>query len=147
MVILQYYKVGEVAEVAGKSKETYTLWADFWKALSHPIRLRIVENLREEGTLNVSQLVERLGIGQGHLSNHLACLKTCGLVHTEAEGRFIYYSLADSRVPELLALGESIFSDHWAGVATCAVVARPVSGSEETLARATDGSLIDRVPR
>ena len=110
--------------MAEKTTETYALWADFWQALSHPIRLRVVEALRREGALNVGQLVDRLGIGQGHLSNHLACLKNCGLVTTEAQGRYVYYHLADDRVPALLDVGEAIFSDHCAGVATCAVVSR-----------------------
>lgn len=105
-----------------KSAETYTLWADFWQALSHPIRLRVLEALRHEGALNVGQLVDRLWIGQGHLSNHLACLKNCGLVTTAAQGRYVYYQLADGRVPALLDVGEAIFSDHWVGVAGCAVV-------------------------
>jgi|SRR5579875_1835344 len=107
------------------SAEAYALWADFWQALSHPIRLRVLMTLRQEGALNVGQLVDRLGVGQGHLSNHLACLKNCGLVTTEAQGRYVYYRIADNRVPSLLDLGEAIFQDHWAGVATCAVVSRP----------------------
>ncbi len=107
-----------------QSAETYALWADFWQALSHPIRLRVLEALRCEGALNVGQLVDRLGIGQGHLSNHLACLKNCGLVTTKAQGRYVYYHLADDRVPTLLDVGEAIFRDHWAGVATCAVVSQ-----------------------
>ena len=102
--------------------EAYALWADFWQALSHPIRLRVLEVLRKEGALNVGQLVERLAIGQGHLSNHLACLKNCGLVTPETQGRYVYYRLADGRVPALLDIGEEIFRDHWAGVAACAVV-------------------------
>lgn len=102
--------------------ETYALWADFWQALSHPIRLRVLETLRQDGELNVGQLVDRIGIGQGHLSNHLACLKNCGLVSTESHGRYVYYRLADDRVPALLDCGEAIFHDHWVGVATCAVV-------------------------
>lgn len=109
--------------------ETYALWADFWQALSHPIRLRVLEALRQEGPLNVGQLVERLEIGQGHLSNHLTCLKNCGLVTTAAQGRYVYYRLADDRVPALLDLGEAVFKDHWAGVATCAVVSRPAVSS------------------
>ncbi|MCY0899617.1 MAG: metalloregulator ArsR/SmtB family transcription factor [Firmicutes bacterium] len=111
--------------MAERSLEAYSLWADFWQALSHPIRLRVLAALREEGPLNVGQLVDRLGIGQGHLSNHLACLKTCGLVTTESQGRYVYYRIGDDRVPALLDLGEAVFSDHWAGVATCAVVSQP----------------------
>ncbi|SMC05356.1 DNA-binding transcriptional regulator, ArsR family [Sulfobacillus thermosulfidooxidans DSM 9293] len=117
--------------MAEKTTETYALWADFWQALSHPIRLRVLETLRQHGELNVGQLVDRVGIGQGHLSNHLACLKNCGLVTTEAQGRYVYYRMADDRVPALLDLGEAIFSDHWAGVATCAVVSRPAVPNRE----------------
>ena len=108
------------------NSDTYALWADFWQALSHPIRLRVLAALRQAGDLNVGQLVDRLGIGQGHLSNHLACLKNCGLVTTVPQGRYVYYRIADDRVPALLDLGEVIFQDHWAGVATCAVVGRPM---------------------
>lgn len=111
--------------------ETYALWADFWQALSHPIRLRVLAALRQDGELNVGQLVDRLGIGQGHLSNHLACLKNCGLVATVPQGRYVYYRIADDRVPALLDLGEAIFQDHWAGVATCAVVSRPAVMSHD----------------
>ncbi len=110
--------------MATPTNETYALWADFWQALSHPIRLRVLAALRQEGVLNVGQLVNRLEIRQAHLSNHLACLKNCGLVTTEAQGRYVYYRIADYRVPALLDLGEAIFQDHWAEVATCAVVSR-----------------------
>ena len=98
------------------------LLAAFWQALSHPIRLKVLDALQDEGSLNVGQLVERLGIGQGHLSNHLACLRNCGLVETVPEGRFIYYRIADPRVPDLLDLGSRLLQDHLDGVATCSVV-------------------------
>ena len=108
-----------------RNPDTYALWADFWQALSHPIRLRVLTALRQARELNVGQLVDRLGIGQGHLSNHLACLKNCGLVTTVPQGRYVYYRIADDRVPALLDLGEAIFHDHWVGVATCAMVNPP----------------------
>jgi len=117
--------------MATSGTETYALWADFWQALSHPIRLRVLVVLRQEGALNVGQLVDRLEIGQGHLSNHLACLKNCGLVTTKAQGRYVYYRIADDRVPVLLDVGEAVFQDHWAGVATCAVVSRPAVPSHD----------------
>ncbi|PSR20247.1 MAG: transcriptional regulator [Sulfobacillus acidophilus] len=108
--------------MATMSQESYVLWADFWQALSHPIRLRVLAALRQTGPLNVGELVSQLNITQGHLSNHLACLKNCGLVTTESRGRFVYYRIADERVPALLDLGEAILSDHWAGVASCVMV-------------------------
>ena len=92
---------------------------------SHPLADRISFAGRRPSQCESTSRAHR--IGQGHLSNHLACLKTSGLVQTQATRRLIYYSLADSRVPQLLALGESIFSDLGAEVATCAVLA-PVPG-------------------
>ncbi|MCL6562763.1 MAG: metalloregulator ArsR/SmtB family transcription factor [Firmicutes bacterium] len=98
------------------------LLAAFWQALSHPIRLRVLELLRREGELNVGELVERLRIGQGHLSNHLGCLRTCGLVQTANRGRYVYYRIADPRIAQLLDLGAAVLQDHLAGVAQCAIV-------------------------
>ena len=106
--------------IVGQDREE--LLAAFWQALSHPIRLRVLEHLREAGPLNVGELVERLGIGQGHLSNHLACLKSCGLVQTEPRGRFVYYHIGDERVDTLLEIGSAILQDHLDGVAACRVV-------------------------
>ncbi len=98
------------------------LLAAFWQALSHPIRLRVLECLRAEGRLNVGELVERLGIGQGHLSNHLACLKNCGLVQSQPEGRYVYYQIGDERVSTLLELGSAVLQDHLDGVASCSII-------------------------
>ncbi len=112
--------------IVGQDRET--LLAAFWQALSHPIRIKVLESLREDGPLNVGELVNRLGIGQGHLSNHLACLKSCGLVQTEPRGRFVYYRINDDRVLQLLDLGSAVLQDHLDGVATCRVV-QPVTGT------------------
>ncbi len=104
----------------GETRES--LLASFWQALSHPIRLRVLECLQDSGPLSVGELVERLHVGQGHLSNHLACLKNCGLVETTPKGRYVYYHIADSRISQLLALGSAVLQDHLDGVARCPVV-------------------------
>jgi len=108
-----------------KTDQPDELLAAFWQALSHPIRLRVLEQLRHEGSMNVGELVTRLGIGQGHLSNHLACLKNCGLVVAESRGRYVYYRIADERVLSLLDMGRAILQDHLTGVAACSVVNSP----------------------
>ncbi|MCY0908274.1 MAG: metalloregulator ArsR/SmtB family transcription factor [Sulfobacillus thermotolerans] len=100
----------------------HELMAAFWQGLSHPIRLRILALLREHGSLNVGDMVTALGIGQGHLSNHLSCLKSCGFVVATPRGRFMYYQIADSRVNDLLDLGLAMMQDHAEGVAACVVV-------------------------
>ncbi|WP_053960884.1 ArsR/SmtB family transcription factor [Sulfobacillus thermosulfidooxidans] len=95
------------------------LLAAFWQALSSPIRLRVLDILRTQGPLNVSQLVQKLEMGQGHLSNHLTCLKSCGLVRAEAQGRYVFYSLSDERVSILLDVSRDILHDHLLGIASC----------------------------
>ncbi|MEO1620937.1 MAG: metalloregulator ArsR/SmtB family transcription factor [Cyanobacteria bacterium J06632_3] len=62
-------------------------------ALSEPIRLQIVELLRNHGELCVSDIGQALNIPQSKLSFHLKTLHQSGLVATRRSGRHIYYSL------------------------------------------------------
>jgi len=103
------------------------LLASFWQAFAHPIRLRVLDELQAKGPQNVGQLAESLHLGQGHLSNHLACLRSCGLVEPDPRGRFVYYRIADPRVVTLLNLGSAVLQEHLDGVAACPVV-RPSAG-------------------
>ena len=48
-------------------------------------------------------LADRLDLTRSNVSNHLACLRGCGLVHTAAEGRRVRYELADPRLAHALA--------------------------------------------
>ena len=61
-------------------------------ALSEPLRLQVLELLREQ-ELCVCDLCEILGVTQSKLSFHLKTLKEAGLVRSRQEGRWIYYSL------------------------------------------------------
>jgi len=61
-------------------------------ALSDPLRIQILELLREQ-ELCVCELCDRLGVPQPKLSFHLKTLKEAGLVRSRQEGRWIYYSL------------------------------------------------------
>lgn len=96
--------------------------AGFWRGLAHPIRLRVLQLLRTEGPMPVGAIADVLGLGQGHLSNHLSCLKTCGFVRVVPDGRYAYYQLADDRISALLDLGEAVMRDHVLGVMSCVVV-------------------------
>ncbi|MHB8122331.1 MAG: ArsR/SmtB family transcription factor [Desulfuromonadaceae bacterium] len=64
------------------------------KALSDPIRLRIVLLLQSEGELCVCDLMEVLGLPQSTISRHLAYLKRSCWVNTRREGIWIYYALS-----------------------------------------------------
>lgn len=61
-------------------------------ALSEPLRLQILDLLREQ-ELCVCDLCEALGTAQSKLSFHLKALKEADLVRSRQEGRWIYYSL------------------------------------------------------
>ncbi|MET9765061.1 metalloregulator ArsR/SmtB family transcription factor [Streptomyces sp. NPDC006372] len=75
--------------------------ARFGRALADPIRCRLLLALREAPAYP-SDLAEALGISRTRLSNHLACLRDCGLVVTVPDGRRTRYELADERLGHAL---------------------------------------------
>jgi len=95
------------------------LVAKYFKVLSDSTRVRILELLEERGELSVSELVEALGESQPKVSNHLACLRWCGFVHTRREHPSVLYRVADERVLAVLALGRALLGDNAEHVAAC----------------------------
>lgn len=73
----------------------------FGRALADPIRCRILLVLRRTPTYP-ADLADALGISRTRLSNHLACLRDCGLVVTVPDGRRTRYELADERLGHAL---------------------------------------------
>jgi DNA-binding transcriptional ArsR family regulator len=92
--------------------------AKLFRGFSDPSRLSILDALRG-GALTVTEIVEATGLTQSNVSNHLACLRDCGLVVTEQEGRFVYYQLSDKRVGKLLNLADELLADVAKGVYEC----------------------------
>jgi DNA-binding transcriptional ArsR family regulator len=95
------------------------LVAKYFRGLGDPSRLRILEFLRAEQELSVGELVERLGLPQPKVSNHLACLRWCGFIEARREGRTVYNRIADPRVARMLDLAESLLADNAEHVAAC----------------------------
>ncbi|MBW0272696.1 ArsR family transcriptional regulator [Nocardia sp. MH4] len=73
----------------------------FGYALSDPTRTRILLSLRA-GPGYPSELADQIGVSRQILSNHLACLRGCGLVVAVPEGRRSRYELADPRIGRAL---------------------------------------------
>jgi DNA-binding transcriptional ArsR family regulator len=92
------YQLG--ASICDDSKRA-TRSAEMIKALSHPIRLRIVAMLCP-GAAHVSAMAERLGLKQSIVSQQLRILRMNGLVAGERQDRFTYYSLAEARLRDLI---------------------------------------------
>lgn len=94
--------------------------ARFGHALSDPTRVRILLALREAPGYP-AELAEQLEVSRQGLSNHLSCLRGCGLVVTAPEGRRTRYELADPRLghalTDLLGVVLAVDPDHCANAA------------------------------
>jgi DNA-binding transcriptional ArsR family regulator len=71
------------------------------RALADPTRCRLLLALLD-GPTYPSELADRLGLTRANTSNHLACLRGCGLVLAEPEGRQVRYQLADPNLAHAL---------------------------------------------
>lgn len=72
-------------------------------ALADPTRQRILVQLLD-GPGYPAELADELATTRANLSNHLTCLRECGLVTATAEGRRVRYDLADERLADALRL-------------------------------------------
>ena len=100
------------------------LKAKLFRGFAETSRLSILEALRAQ-PLNVGELVQITELSQSNISNHLACLRDCGLVMSEQRGRFTYYRLADERIDGLLRMAEEVLADVAKGVYQCTRYASP----------------------
>ncbi len=78
------------------------------KRLAHKTRLLILCQLWEQ-ELAVGELNRRIDVSQSVLSQHLAVLRTEGLVNTRREAQSVFYRLADPKTRELLALLHELY--------------------------------------
>jgi DNA-binding transcriptional ArsR family regulator len=85
--------------------------AEFFRALSHPIRIGILEVL-VEGERSVQELQEILGVDQPVISQQLAVLRAKSIVSTRKAGTSIRYLVRDDLVGDLLAIARRIFNNH-----------------------------------
>lgn len=99
-------------------KQSVALKAKLFRGFSDSSRLSILEVLKEN-PLTVGEVVTATGLSQPNVSNHLNCLRDCGLVVSEQEGRFVRYQLSDPRVAALLTLADELLSEVARGVYEC----------------------------
>jgi DNA-binding transcriptional ArsR family regulator len=89
--------------------------AEFFKALAHPLRIRILDELRH-GEVGVNALGSRLDVEQSSLSQQLAILRSRNLVITRKEGLNVFYSISDAEIFALLDTAKKIFNRQLVGV-------------------------------
>lgn len=102
--LLVHLLLNTADDVLFRTVETLTygqVLARFGHALSEPLRARLLLALRD-GPSYPAELAELLGTSRQNLSNHLACLRGCGLVVAVPEGRRTRYELSDARLAHAL---------------------------------------------
>jgi len=85
--------------------------AEFFRALAHPLRIRILELLRG-GPLSVTQIQEATGAPGSSVSQQLAVLRGRSILASERRGTTIIYRVPDPELFELLDVARRIFNAH-----------------------------------
>ena len=88
--------------------------ARYFRVLGDPTRLHLLE-----GQHTVSELMAIVGAPQSRISNHLACLKWCGLATSERRGREVVYRITDPRVRRMLDLSRVLSEENSEHLASC----------------------------
>lgn len=87
------------------------MYVRIYKALAHPIRIKIVRTLRD-GPLCVCVLNENIEFSQSNLSQHLKILKDAGILKSEKDGLKILYSIKDQEVKILLDVTDNMIRNE-----------------------------------
>ena len=99
---------------AGAAMALQTFKAEFFKALAHPLRIRILEVLRA-GERSVQELQAALAVEQPIVSAQLAQLRRSNVVGARKIGTTVLYTLRDPLIGDLLDAARKIFNRHLAG--------------------------------
>ncbi|ASN05575.1 ArsR/SmtB family transcription factor [Virgibacillus necropolis] len=90
----------------------------FLHGFSHKTRIQILDCIKEKEK-TVSQIVNDLQGNQSNISQHLACLKGCGLIVGRQDGKFVYYRVRNQLVHDLLTMFDVVLEDVQNDVACC----------------------------
>lgn len=102
--------------------------AQLFRTLASRSRVRILELLRASGTLTVGELQQRLAMDSSNVSQHLAILRSAGVVSARREGNNVWYSVEETAIFALLDAARTVF-EHQAA-------ARNLALQEETAGEA-----------
>ncbi len=79
----------------------YKVKADFFRALSHAVRLKVIEALKN-GEQSVGALVKQINVSQSSLSRHLIALRDAGMLVSRQEKTTVYYAIRDHDIFQVL---------------------------------------------
>jgi len=83
-------------------EQNFDAYSDIFKALSHPLRLKIVFGLTQKQECNVSKMVESLEVPQPTVSQHLNILKMHGIIEGFRKGNQICYKVTNEQVKKII---------------------------------------------
>jgi ArsR family transcriptional regulator len=92
-----------------RSNPVYVVKAQLFRALGHPLRIRILEVL-SDGERTVGDLQAELELDSSGTSQHLAALRRQGVLDSRRVGTSVYYRIRDPRVSQLLAVAKQILT-------------------------------------
>lgn len=92
--------------------------AKLFRGLGDRTRLALLLALLD-GERRVTDLVDQVGTSQANVSNHLSCLRECGLVAARPEGRQTFYRVASDEVVSLLRAAEGLLGELGDSIEIC----------------------------
>lgn len=90
-------------------RTVYEIKAEFFRVLGHPVRVRILDLLRD-GERTVGDLQNELQMDSSGTSQHLGVLRKHGILDGRREGTSVYYTVRDPRIFQLLEISRQILT-------------------------------------
>ena len=90
----------------------------FLHGFSNKTRIQILDSIKEEEK-TVSQIVDDLNGNQSNISQHLTCLKGCGLIVGRQDGKYVYYRVRNQLIRDLLTMFDVVLEDIENNIACC----------------------------
>ena len=85
------------------NNEKLQVSSEILRALAHPLRMKILEFIDQNDTINVNKIYNTLKLEQSITSQHLRILRLAGIVLTQRDGKFIHYSIDYDKLAESVA--------------------------------------------
>lgn len=120
--------------------------ARIFQALAHPTRVAIVEALCQ-GELPAGAIIDRLGLEQANVSQHLAVLRSKNIVVSRKEGNQVFYALRDPLLKDVLDTMRRYFQAHMQEALAMLQEVRQLELIEAPKPKAKPKTKASRVPR
>lgn len=105
-------KSEQAVTASGRTRPIHDVKAEFFRVLGHPVRVRILELLRD-GEQAVGSLQAALGIDSSGTSQHLGALRRLGVLESRRDGTSVFYRVKDPRTFQLLEVARQILTSRY----------------------------------